>query len=43
LVDKALELLGDESRKATLSANIKKLAKPDAAKVIANEVINLIK
>jgi UDP-N-acetylglucosamine--N-acetylmuramyl-(pentapeptide) pyrophosphoryl-undecaprenol N-acetylglucosamine transferase len=43
LVDKALELLNNESKKATLSENIKKLAKPDAAKIIANEVINLIK
>lgn len=43
LANKTLELLKDEVTKEALSQNIKKLAKPDAARVIANEVINLIK
>lgn len=43
LVDAAMNLLGDESKKQELSTNIKKLAKPDAAKIIANEVMSLIK
>lgn len=43
LVDKALELLADQNKKKELSENIKKLAKPDAAKAIANHVISLIK
>ena len=43
LVDLALEVLNNTDRLATLSKNIKALAKPDATKNIANEVIGLIK
>jgi len=43
LVDHALEVLNNSDRLATLSKNIKALAKPDATKNIANEVIDLIK
>lgn len=43
LVGGAIALLKDEGKKKTLSENIKKLAKPDAAKVIADHVISLIK
>ncbi|HYG37650.1 MAG TPA: glycosyltransferase, partial [Cytophagales bacterium] len=43
LVEGAIALLKDEGKKKTLSENIKKLAKPDAAKVIADHVISLIK
>jgi UDP-N-acetylglucosamine--N-acetylmuramyl-(pentapeptide) pyrophosphoryl-undecaprenol N-acetylglucosamine transferase len=42
LVDEALQLLANENKKKELSENIKKLAKPNASRVIANEVINLI-
>jgi UDP-N-acetylglucosamine--N-acetylmuramyl-(pentapeptide) pyrophosphoryl-undecaprenol N-acetylglucosamine transferase len=43
LVDKALAILNSTDRINTLSANIKILAKPDATKNIANQVIQLIK
>ena len=43
LVDHALELLDNSDRLAALSINIKALAKPEATKNIANEVIGLIK
>lgn len=39
----ALELLSDEAKCASLSAEIKKMAMPDADEVIAREVLKLIK
>jgi UDP-N-acetylglucosamine--N-acetylmuramyl-(pentapeptide) pyrophosphoryl-undecaprenol N-acetylglucosamine transferase len=42
LVPEALSLLKDEAKQATLIKNISKLAKPEAAKQIAEEVIKLI-
>jgi len=42
LVDLALELLGDESRKKQLSKNIQSLAIPDSAARIAKEVMKII-
>lgn len=42
LVPEALALLNDEARQATLQKNISKLAKPEAAKQIAEEVLKLI-
>ncbi len=41
LIPQALELLGDEERLALLSKNSKLLAKPNAAEVIAKEVLSL--
>jgi UDP-N-acetylglucosamine--N-acetylmuramyl-(pentapeptide) pyrophosphoryl-undecaprenol N-acetylglucosamine transferase len=41
LVARALSLMGDASRQLSLSSNIKKLAKPDAADDIAREVMAL--
>jgi len=41
LVDQALDLLGDDERKSTLSANIVKHGHPNAANQIACEVISL--
>ena len=38
----AIELLANEERSASLSKNIKQLAKPDAATRIAEEVLKLI-
>lgn len=43
LVDRTLELLKDKDKQKTLSANIGKLALPNAGEDIANEVIKLIK
>ncbi len=43
LITRAISLLNDVSQKAILSQNIAAMAKPDAAKDIAREVINLIK
>jgi UDP-N-acetylglucosamine--N-acetylmuramyl-(pentapeptide) pyrophosphoryl-undecaprenol N-acetylglucosamine transferase len=43
LVDRALELLNDKDKQATLSKNIGALALPNADKDIAHEVIKLIK
>jgi UDP-N-acetylglucosamine--N-acetylmuramyl-(pentapeptide) pyrophosphoryl-undecaprenol N-acetylglucosamine transferase len=43
LVTEALKLLGDETKKGTYKDNIKKLAKPDAAKTIASEVLRIMK
>lgn len=43
LVGKTLELINSTDRLATLSANIKALAKPKATEDIANQVIGLIK
>jgi UDP-N-acetylglucosamine--N-acetylmuramyl-(pentapeptide) pyrophosphoryl-undecaprenol N-acetylglucosamine transferase len=43
LVDRALELLNDKDKQATLSKNIGALALPNADKDIAYEVIKLIK
>lgn len=43
LVNKALELLNDKDKQATLSKNIGTLALPNADKDIAHEVIKLIK
>jgi UDP-N-acetylglucosamine--N-acetylmuramyl-(pentapeptide) pyrophosphoryl-undecaprenol N-acetylglucosamine transferase len=42
LIDEALNLANNTERKALLSSNIQKLAHPDAAKVIALEVMKLI-
>jgi UDP-N-acetylglucosamine--N-acetylmuramyl-(pentapeptide) pyrophosphoryl-undecaprenol N-acetylglucosamine transferase len=39
----ALELLSDEAICASLSAEIKKMAMPDADEAIAGEVLKLIK
>jgi len=43
LIPKALELLKDREQQATLSANISKLALPNADEVIAQHVIDIIK
>jgi UDP-N-acetylglucosamine--N-acetylmuramyl-(pentapeptide) pyrophosphoryl-undecaprenol N-acetylglucosamine transferase len=43
LVDKALEVLDNNDRSATLTQNIKALAKPEATKDIANKTLSLIK
>lgn len=43
LVNTAIELLKDEEKRNTLQENIKKLAKPNAAKDIAHEVFRLSK
>ena len=42
LVYKALELLNDKNKQKTLSANIGKLALPDADEVIAKEVFKMV-
>jgi UDP-N-acetylglucosamine--N-acetylmuramyl-(pentapeptide) pyrophosphoryl-undecaprenol N-acetylglucosamine transferase len=42
LVDAALSLMHDSPRRATLSANILKLAKPDATAEIVNEIEGMI-
>lgn len=42
LAQAALELLANDSRRMELEQNIKKLARPEAAKTIANEVIALM-
>ncbi|MEA3445047.1 MAG: undecaprenyldiphospho-muramoylpentapeptide beta-N-acetylglucosaminyltransferase [Bacteroidota bacterium] len=42
LIDKALHLFGNEKKQQDLSANIKKMALKDSAKIIANEVIKLV-
>lgn len=42
LAEKTIKLLGDEKMKKTFSQNIKLMAREDAAKVIANEVIKLV-
>jgi len=41
LIDKAIELLKDKEQQKKLSANIGKMAMPDADEVIAKEVMNL--
>jgi UDP-N-acetylglucosamine--N-acetylmuramyl-(pentapeptide) pyrophosphoryl-undecaprenol N-acetylglucosamine transferase len=43
LVSAALSLLADEAKKEQLSNNIRKLGKPDAAKRIADQILNLIR
>ena len=43
LVAEALALIADRDRKEKLSRNISKLARPDAARQIAEEIIKLIK
>ncbi len=43
MIPKALELLDDENLRQKLSANIKQLAKPNAAEEIADEVLKLVK
>ncbi len=43
LVDKLLELLENEERQMQLGANIKKLGKPNAAKDIVDQVMELVK
>ncbi len=42
LVSVALDLLKDSDRQATLSKNIKQLAKPNAAEEIAKEILKLV-
>jgi len=42
LLPTVMELIEDESRKETLSKNIKSMSHPDASKDIANEIIKLI-
>ncbi len=42
LVTAALDLLKDSDRQATLSKNIKQLAKPNAAEEIAKEILKLV-
>jgi len=41
LIDSAIKLLGDEKRRETLSSNIATLAHPQAATIIAREVLKL--
>jgi len=41
MLQQAIQLVGDEKRRAELSANIHKLAKPNAAHTIAEEVLQL--
>lgn len=41
MVAEALHLLGDDGRKAQLSANISKLARPQATEEIVNEILKL--
>jgi len=43
LVNTTIQLLGDKEKCATLSLKIKQLGKPNAAREIAAEVINLVK
>ncbi len=42
LIDRAIELLKDEQKKAQLSKNIKAMAKPNAANEIVDEIVKLI-
>ncbi len=42
LAEKTLKLLEDEKYRSTLSANIKSLARKDASRTIANEIIKLV-
>ena len=42
LIDRAIELLKDEEKKAQLSKNIKAMAKPNAANEIVDEIVKLI-
>lgn len=41
LLDKALEIVHDDAKLASLTENIKKLGLKDSADVIANEVVKL--
>jgi UDP-N-acetylglucosamine--N-acetylmuramyl-(pentapeptide) pyrophosphoryl-undecaprenol N-acetylglucosamine transferase len=43
LIPAALTLLGDTSQKEQLSANIRKMGKPEAARQIAEEILKLIR
>jgi UDP-N-acetylglucosamine--N-acetylmuramyl-(pentapeptide) pyrophosphoryl-undecaprenol N-acetylglucosamine transferase len=43
LLPAALSLLNNASQKEVLSANIRKMGKPDAARQIAQEILNLIR
>jgi UDP-N-acetylglucosamine--N-acetylmuramyl-(pentapeptide) pyrophosphoryl-undecaprenol N-acetylglucosamine transferase len=43
LLDEAIRLADDSSRKARLSENIKKMAEPDSDIRIANEVLKLVR
>lgn len=43
LIDQLIALMGDDVSQQTMQANIKKLAKPNAGKDIANQVLELIK
>ena len=43
LASVAIELLNNEEKKKTLSENIKKLAKPNAAVEIAKSILNELK
>ena len=42
LIDRAIELLKDEEKKAQLSSSIKAMAKPNAANEIVDEIVKLI-
>ena len=42
MIATAIELLNDENKKMELANNIKKLAKPNAAEDIANEIFNVV-
>lgn len=42
LVDATIELVNDSDRQVTLRENIRKLARPDAAEMIAREILGLI-
>ncbi|MFY0625610.1 MAG: undecaprenyldiphospho-muramoylpentapeptide beta-N-acetylglucosaminyltransferase [Reichenbachiella sp.] len=43
LIDAVIDIMGDEERRQVLGENIKKMARPNAARDIANEVLGLIK
>ena len=43
LIDEAIKLIGDKSKRSELSRNILKLGKPEAANDIAREILSLIK
>ena len=43
LIDKLLELLNNDERQMQLGANIKKLGRPNAAKDIVDQVMELVK
>lgn len=42
LIDEALKLMKDQEKRENLSENIRKMARPDAGKAIADEIIKLV-